>query len=524
MKGALSYLLLTRLKNEIRSLFKHPSRLIYALIFVGLLGITIFGGKASDAPGKSVRDISELSAGALVLFSVIFVTTAQNGFGNGGTFFGMQDVNLMFPAPIRQQRVLFYGLFRQMTSSMLIGIFLLFQYSWMHDIYGVTFGALIAIFIGYSLTIFLGQLTAMTIYSFTSGNEKHRQIAKVVFYLIVAGFAAGLLINVFSSEDHLSAAVKTANSYAMRAFPVSGWMAAAVGGILSGEIKALIFGAVISVVYLAAIVLIISLSKRDYYEDVLKTAEISQSAITAKKEGIITDAAPRNVKVGKTGIGKGEGANAFYYKHLIENRRSKILILDMPSLIFVLVSIVFSVFMREHGVTAVFIFSVYMQLFSSALGRFNKELSKPYIYMVPEPPLNKLIQCLREGLSGWCVQAILLFVPVKFILGLTTAETVICIVARITFSILFTVGNVVAERVLGIIQTRALLILFYFVILVIMSVPGIALSILLSNLGVTVIDEYITTIGSLAIMNIPVSVLALFLCRNVLQYSELNGR
>ncbi len=524
MKGALSYLLITRLKNEIKSLFKHPSRLIYALIFLFLLGITIFGGRAADAPGKAFRDVSELSAGALVLYSVIFVTTAQNGFGNGGTFFGMQDVNLMFPAPIRQQKVLFYGLFRQMTSSLLIGVFLLFQYSWMHDIYGVGIGGMVAVFVGYSLTIFLAQLTAMTIYSFTSGNEKHRQIAKAVFYAIVLCFAVFLLVNVFMQQDRLAAAVKTANSFAMRLFPVSGWMAAAVGGVISGSAKELVFGAAVSVVYLAAIILIISLSKRDYYEDVLKTAELSQSAITAKKEGIITEAAPRNVKVGKTGLKKGMGASAFYYKHLIENRRSKVLILDLPTLIFVIVSILFSVFMKNQGVTAVFAFSVYMQLFSSALGRFNKELSKPYIYMVPEPPLSKLIQCLREGFGGWCVQAVLLFVPVKFILGLTPVEMLICIVARVTFSILFTTGNVVAERVLGIIQTKALVVLFYFLILVVMSVPGIALSVLLVSLGVTVVNSNITVICALALMNVPVSVLALFLCRNVLQYSELNGR
>ncbi len=35
----------------------------------------------------------------------------------------MADVNLVFPAPFRQQGVLFYGLFQQMGTSLILGLF-----------------------------------------------------------------------------------------------------------------------------------------------------------------------------------------------------------------------------------------------------------------------------------------------------------------------------------------------------------------------------------------------------------------
>ncbi len=80
------------------------------------------------------------------------------------------------------------------------------------------------------------------------------------------------------------------------------------------------------------------------------------------------------MSLGKTGFGRGAGAEMFYYKHKLENRRSRILILDTVSLIWVACVIVFSLFMQDSGVMPVFVMATYLQIFSVALGRFNKEL------------------------------------------------------------------------------------------------------------------------------------------------------
>ncbi len=87
--------------------------------------------------------------------------------------------------------------------------------------------------------------------------------------------------------------------------------------------------------FAAILILVIEKSNSDFYEDVLKTAEVSQSAINASKQGVVAETAPTHVKLGKTGFGRGAGAEMFYYKHKLENRRSRILILDTVSLIWV---------------------------------------------------------------------------------------------------------------------------------------------------------------------------------------------
>ena len=60
-------------------------------------------------------------------------------------------------------------------------------------------------------------------------------------------------------------------------------------------------------------VLIIFKLNADYYEDVLASTEVSFSAITAKKEGRVAEAAPRKVKIGRKMCIRDRGKNGKNY-------------------------------------------------------------------------------------------------------------------------------------------------------------------------------------------------------------------
>jgi len=521
MGGALIYLLLVRLKNTLKSLIKSPGKLIYLIIMLGLIVVTIFSANSSDrSPDRAYRDIREFYAIVTALYTLMFAMVSAGGFSRGGSMFSMSDVNLIFPAPVSQQKVLFYGLFRQMGMSLMVGIFILYQYSWTHMTYGISYGTLLLILLGYALTVFFGQITAMVIYSFTSGDERLKRLVQSVFYVMFTAFAAYVIWRVLTGpEGSLQNLVSAANSRVMHLLPVGGWLAWAFAGINSGDMGALA-GLGISLVYLIILVCLIVFSKRDYYEDVLKTAEIAQSAITAKKEGRMGDIAPANVKLGKTGLKGGFGADAFYYKHLLENRRTRKFLVSTMSLIWIAVSIGLAFFMKSLGIAAIFISTTYMQLFSVALGRINMELTKPYIYLVPEPPLSKLIQNLREMFSSALMEAALIFVPVAFIMDLSPVDLALCIAARMSFALLFTSGIILIERIWsGVSKTFA--ILLYIAVMLLISAPGIVLAVLMASYSV-IFNENFTILFSLTVCNIPIAVLVLFLCRNMLQFAELN--
>lgn len=521
--NALAFLILTRLKNTLKSLVRQPVRLIYAVILVALIGFTIFAGNQEESETPQYRDIAELIAGAMALYTLMFLLLARNGFANGGSIFAMPDVNLLFPAPFVQRDVLFYGLLKQVGSSLLLGFFLLFQYTWMHTVYGVSYGFLLILVLGYALAVFFGQFVAMLIYSLTSADERKKKCAKVIYAAYIALlllYAASFVLK--DTANAVQQLVAAAGSPLMLFTPVGGWLGLFAAGAAASDVMKIVLGLGLCGIFAALLILIVEKTNSDFYEDVIKTAEVSQSAINASKQGVVAESAPAHVKLGKTGFGRGAGAEMFYYKHRLENRRSRILILDTISLIWAACVIIFSLFMRESGIIPVFVMATYLQFFSVSLGRFNKELLKPYIYLLPEPPLSKMLHALRESMPSAIVEAVLIFVPVYFIIGMNVPEMLLCILARISFTLLFIAGNVILSRIWSGSASKAVIMLLYMVLMLLLAAPGVILAIVAAAAGLTVFSGIATGFLVITICNLLIALLSLFLCRNMLQYAELN--
>jgi hypothetical protein len=413
-------------------------------------------------------------------------------------------------------------LFQQLGASLLLGFFVLFQYAWLHSTFNISYGVLLIILLGYALTVFLAQIAAMVIYAFTSADDGRKRIVRTIYIAVIAAFLAYIAVSSLGAQAQmLPKAVAAVNGPVVGLFPVSGWIGRALAGILLGNVIETVFGLALCALLLAAMVCLITYGKQDFYEDVLKSSEIAQSAITARKEGRVGDASPSRVKVGRTGIARGLGASVFYYKHSLENRRARLLILEPMSLTFAVIVIIMAVFTRKAGLLAVFPTATIFQIFTVALGRFNKELTKPYIYMIPEPPLKKMLYALAESLPSTILEALIIFIPVALIQGASPAVALLCIVARISFAFLLTAVNIAVDRLWGGSSSKTMVMLLYFAILIAMAAPGIVLA---SILGVMYQGSLTVIFLSFTVANIPVALLVLFLCRNMLQYAELNQR
>ncbi len=522
--NALGYLLRTKIHNQVISFFKKPIRLIYVVIFVGLIVLTMVGGnEGANESDRVLRSISELTAAVNALLIMIFAITFNAGITNGGTFFKMADVNFLFPSPLNKRNILFYALIQQIGTSMLVGLFILFQYSMLHVTYNLSYIGLLLIFLIYSLTVFLSQTAAMFLYTFISDSDKKKRLAKSVLYAVILVLLAYIGLHVLQNRnDIVKGLVEAGNGLPILLFPFAGWMGGVAGGILQGNyIQAALWFVVCAAAFVAMLVSM-SKSKRDYYEDVLASTETMQSAITAAKEGVAPEATPRVIKVGKTGIGKGEGPSVFFYKHLLENRRASKIIIKPMSLSFALMTIIFSFFMRSEGIMPIFAFSVYMMMFTVALGRFNRELTKPYIYLVPEPPLKKMAYAIAESLPTELLESTLIFIPVSIITGIDPLLCVICIIARASFSVLFLASSVAIERIWGGSISKVGGVLLYFLIDIILSLPGIGLAVVFGMNDLALVSMELTSALSVTALNLPVAALVLYLCRNVLQYAEFN--
>ena len=80
-------------------------------------------------------------------------------------------------------------------------------------------------------------------------------------------------------------------------------------------------------------------------------------------------------------------------------------------------------------------------------------------------------------------------------------------------------ADTVAEmRLFGGVSSKALTMLFYLLLMLLIALPGMAAAIALAALGYAEALCY----AALALLNAPMALLALFLCRNMLSCAELN--
>lgn len=530
MSSPLIYLTGVKIKNQLKSLIKTPSKLIYALFMVALLVFVIFSGSLGEEANMEIRGREELVAIIMAFYTFVVAMTFIQAYNQGSSMFTLSDVNHLFAAPIKPQKVLMYGLFRQLGLSLLLGFFLLFQYSWMHNIYAVDIPQIIIFMVLYGLSLFMSQMLAMTLFIYTSGNETAQRIVRLVTYALLILLAAGAalkLLPLLQAETRdfdtvITNVVSYMNSWLVFLFPVTGWVAGILYGIyFASAIHVIVFSLII-VAFISVTIAMIAKSKRNFYEDLIAAAETSYSAISAQKEGKVGEVVSKKVKVGKVGLDGGSGSSAIFYKHKVENRRSGMFFVGNMALIFAAITIFMSLFFKELGdgaLIAVFSMGTYMQIFSVSLGgRFTRELTRPYIYLIPEPPLKKLFAGIAESLISSFFEALLIFVPVMLILGSNPLEIVFCVIARVSFALLFLSANIVLQKVFGSVSARYLVILFYILIILIMVAPAIVLAAIAFTLGSGMIIPLVV----MTIANLLISMLVMFMCQSVLQYSDFN--
>ncbi len=510
----LVYLTVKKLKNSFIEFIHKPSQLILALLFICLMVFSAFTSETGSHTHYA-RDIEELYAIIMAVYSLMFVMISKNGFYNGASMFTMQDVNLIFTSPLKQNTVLSFGLIQQLGRSLMLGVFILFQSGTVCTTYGVGFSALIYILLGYGVTVFLSQITAMVIYSLTSSDDKKRKAVKTVYMAIIALFVAYALYLAYKNGGiTLPNLIKATQSPASKLFPVSGMVSYAVSGAISGSVLPVIWGLVYCVVFWVLYRIAVSLINSDYYEDVLKSTENAFSAIAARKEGKAAENAPRNVKTGKTGITRGMGASVIAEKHKIENRRSRSFILSNMSLVLIAFSVVTCFIFRDEPI-AVFAMGVYMMSMSIAAGRWAKELSYPYVYLMPESSYKKLFYMIKGEIPTIILESVLCCLPIYFICYTSMLDTFGMIIGRISFGLLLISINLLLQKLFGASDKKKLVVLFYFLLIMLFSLPGILTA---AVIGMSMPFYIGFALLAMSIVNTAVALILGFFCRKLLEY------
>lgn len=515
--GALSFLLVKRLKNQFREFLHKPSKIILALILFFCLFITVFASSAQS--GQNFRSINEFFSVIYLLYTFLFYNISKNGFNNGASLFSMADINLIFVSPVKSSKVLFFGMLQQLGHSLYLGFFILFQYTVANEYYGIGYGTIILVALGYGITVLFSQMVSMLIYIFVGSSDKRANIGKAVYYSLIGAVIIALLFKAdILGGFELSKLTSAATSPVAALMPVSGFVTLGITGIVNGQWIKFFIAVGCSIAFSLFYYIIVSKAKGDFYEDVLKSTEVSYSAITAAKQGKTDEAMPRNIKTGKTGLTKGFGASAIKEKQKIENRRSKFFLLSKTSIVIIVITAVYS-FVKPDSLIGVFVMSVYTMVISISSGRWAKELNLPYIYLIPEKPFKKLCSLIFTEFPSLVAESVVCFIPIHFILEPDLAETAAMIAARIGFGLIFIGTNLVLQRVFGKTERTVFSMTVYVLLIFLFSLPSISAGIFASFMF-----PFYPWISffAMCVINIIVFPILLFISRNILEYSEYN--
>lgn len=514
------YLISRKLKNNIREFFRKPSHIILLLCFLAIMFLSFYTSSQTTPHQGLLRDKTEFYAIVFALYSYIFIMTAKNGFINGASMFSMADVNLMFTAPLKEKSVLVFGLLQQLGKSLTLGFFILYQSSLVNSTYGLPVSSLFIVLAGYGAAVFAGQILAAIIYALTCSDDSKVIKGKILFYGTFIAFACILLYNTYCSGVSLESLVYASREKIMYLFPVSGFISFAVQGAIEGVLSELITG--IAVFFTLCIIYYIILSKinGDFYEDVLKATQVSYSAITARKEGKAAEIAPRNIKTGKTGLGKGFGASVITYKHKKENKRSNPFIINPVSLFMAVFSLIYC-FMFSGENIALFAINVYTISMTVCIGRWAKEFTYPYIYLIPESNLKKLLCLLKDDIPVFALESLICFIPLILLGSCSITEGLFMALCRLSFGLVFIGVNLILQRFSGDSEKKFLSLVIYFILATAFSLPAIFAAVISAT--VFPFNPEIMYLF-MSIINVCISLLLIYLCRNVLEYSEYNNR
>ena len=341
------YMLRKEWKNRLLALFRHPGKLVvYILLVVLLVNSVISTALTPQADLGGFLDLRILHGAYLGILLLFTVPILLNALQKGTTFFGMSDVNLLFVSPISPKKILAYGLMKQMGRTLLMMFFFLFYGAMMAQTFGIVWTDTLALVLGAAVTLFSVQVLSLLLYNFTNGNPARVRTAKAILYVYLAAIVGIILLEFTEGGSNMEALLAAVSSPKLEYLPLLGWIKGACFAFIAGNLAQAGLFAGLTVLAVAACVLVFVRGNVDYFEDVLQSTETAQEQRDALKKaadsGMMTtnNGKKRKYKVRTTGIRRGWGANTFFYKHLCEaRRRSRIPFVDSNTIILVLVNL-----------------------------------------------------------------------------------------------------------------------------------------------------------------------------------------
>jgi hypothetical protein len=518
----LFYIIKKYLKNSLLELKRKPGKLITYIVFLGFLIFTVAvgvkgGGQKSEV---SIDMFGSVAMGLLLFFTVPEILVSIN---SGANFFRGADINLVFTAPIKSQNVLIYGFIKQMGSVFFSLFFLLFQAPNLYRFSNVKSYGLLVLLLGMFLLLISNSVLKMLLYVLGSKQEGNREIIKNVFKVLGLIIVIIYFAILFQVKAPGKAVMTLLSNEYIKYIPIYGWireiLMTAILGINS--IAAVFFTLTIASIGIS-IWLLYSMNL-DYYEDVLSAAETREEAITASRRGERVNlrgnkkSLTRKVKYNK----KGEAAKAIFYRHILEYRKTGFGFINIASAIYAVLAISAGLFLPIKDLKVILGFSIYLLFIFSFASKWQQELTKPYIFLIPDSAFKKVIYSTAVDNMKNLVDGSILFIIAGILLKSSIISIILSIAAYVSVGALFVYGGVLSQRLLGKGENIVLNAFLRMGLLLIAVAPGLVVFIVLSTVYGSTFGQvlsYFVLIG----YNLMVSAVIILLGKGIFENIELN--
>ncbi|MCI1955418.1 MAG: putative ABC exporter domain-containing protein [Oscillospiraceae bacterium] len=534
--SALVFLVRKQGKNFFRDLLRHPGKLTAYLVTAGLFAAMLVGVQTDPPKASELSDFRMLHGFFLAWLLFLSIPTLLVSLKSGTTMFRMPDVNLLFVSPVSPKKILAYGLTKQMASTLLSFLFLLFWSGMLMDHFRITALGVVLLVVASAVTVFLVQVLSLLVYSFSNGNPKRKNAVRAALYAFLGAMVLTALFLFRKNGGEAEAVWAAVSSPYLEYFPIVGWAKGAAFALIGGDLRAaLLYGALLLAAFLLCLAAF-EKSNTDYYEDVLSNTETQFELRRAAKENRAAMHPGGKVKTGKTGIGRGWGANAFFYKHLCEaRRRSRLVFLGVSTFVTLAADLALAFVIRFSSrgdpdapapnvlLLIVFAADVYILFLRNAAGDWSRELGKPYVYLVPENPFRKLLWASLTSVLQPAADGAVLFAVLCAAVHASPLAGLICFLGYVTFGALFTAGNILAQRVMGGMGNRGLVAFLFMLLLALVAAPGIGLGAAVFFAVPGLPEAARIFVAGLPVVgwNLLASLGIVFACRNLLSTAEM---
>lgn len=439
--NALLYLYKRNLNNRVNKALHKPATYIY----IGIIVLYAFILPTSiNILMKSMKlDSPDGMAIAITVFSFWSLPANLIAYAKRkGLIFRGSDVHFLFPSPVGPKMVLLYSHVKTLLMTLVMNILLslagvfMFHVSWWKMLLFFLFSVVVENLLEGSMMLLLYGSEKIT-----DRGRTYIQMAAyglIGIFVLMGGYV--YIVQGLSTESVMF----FLRSEMIQMVPIVGWYIAVVHLLLTGPT---VVNIICSSCYLIFMLILLAAALRmkctgAYYEDANKFADDYEEVLSSRRQGKTDMRLGKKKKFGKAVVAyKGTGGKALFYRQLLEYKKSRFFIFDGMTLGCIIGGVLVAWLYQREGSFGGFqdfvipgAMAYLILVFSSMSGKWGKEITSPYTFLLPDTAFRKLWYATLMQHIQALINGTLFALPGALVMGMKPLTVVLCILFFMTLN------------------------------------------------------------------------------------------